>query len=526
MTTQESAALAAPVADGQPALRGFALFSVLSALMMTLLLQALDQTIVSTALPRIVSVLHGMDRYTWIVTTYMLAATAAIPIAGKLSDQFGRKALSLAGVIIFLAGSVLAGAATTMDQMILFRGIQGVGAGMGMTLVMTVIGDLFSPRDRARWQGLFGVVFGISSLIGPALGGFLTEHGPLLGSLVLEETRWRWIFYINMPLGLLALAGLAIYMPSGLEAHSNESQGAKGRSALARIDWAGAVLLVSATVCLLLGLNWGGQQTYDWQSTEVTGILIAAVVLTAAFLWVESRALEPLMPLDLFQNRVFAIDSAIAALLGMAMLATAVYMPLFMQGVLHFSPADSGAATTPLTLSFVGGAFLCGSIMRRLGRFKPIAVVAGLMLMLGGFLLHTMTHETPVWQAILYMVVTGIGVGMFFPILTLVAQNVLPRHQLGVGTGTVTFFRSIGSVIGIAIMGTIVAQSLASQLGHKVPARSTSLPPEQLGAAIVTGFEAVIVLGALIFLLALVIDNVPIHGPGERGKPEPAPPAA
>jgi len=521
MTTTSGAAPAAPAADGEqqpPALKGLALFSVLAALMLTLFLQALDQTIVSTALPRIVSVLHGLDRYTWVVTAYMLAGTAAIPVAGKLSDQFGRKALLLIGVVIFLIGSILSGAATSMDQLIIFRGIQGIGAGMGMTLVMTVIGDLFSPSDRARWQGLFGAVFGISSLIGPALGGFLTEHGPLLGALVTDETRWRWIFYINMPLGVAVMAGLLVYLPSGLEAHSARAN-TSGRSGLARIDWAGAVLLVTATVCLLLGLNWGGQQTYDWQSVEVVGLLVAAAVLTLAFLWGETRAAEPLMPLDLFRNRVFAIDSAISALIGMAMLATAVYMPLFMQGVLQFSPADSGAATTPLTLSFVGGAFLCGFTMRKIGGFKPIAIAAGLLIALGGVLLSRMTHETSVTVAIVNMIVTGVGIGMFFPILTLVAQNVLPRYQLGVGTSTVTFFRSIGSVVGIAIIGTIVGHSLATQMGEKVPARAASLPAEQLGKAIVTGFEAVIVLGVLVFLLALIVENVPIAGRGERKGP-------
>ncbi len=521
MTTSEGAAVTAtPAAAGKhpPALKGFALFSVLAALMLTLLLQALDQTIVSTALPRIVSVLHGLDRYTWVVTAYMLASTAVIPIAGKLSDQFGRKLLSIVGVVVFVAGSLLAGAATTMDQLILFRGIQGIGAGMGMTLVMTVIGDMFPPRERARWQGLFGAVYGISSLIGPALGGFLTEHGPLLGSLVVEETRWRWIFYINLPLGALALAALIVYLPSGLEAHSND--GAKRGSAWRRVDWTGAVLLVAATVCLLLGLNWGGQQTYDWGSVEVLGMLLASLVLTLLFLFVESRAAEPLMPLSLFQNRVFAIDSALSALIGMAILAVAVYMPLFMQAVLHYSPANSGAAITPLMLSFVGGAVLCGRIMGKIGRFKPIAIAAGAILTVGGILLTRMSPETSVTTAVINMIVTGIGIGMFFPILTLVAQNVLPRNQLGVGTSTVTFFRSIGSVVGIAIVGTIVGHSLATQLGHKVPARAASLPAEQLGNAIVTGFQAVVALGILVFILALIIENVPITG---RGDPKAAP---
>jgi len=236
-------------------IRGIALVSILAALMLTLLLEALDQTIVGTALPKIIGSLQGFDRYTWVVTAYLLGSTTMIPIVGKLSDQFGRKWFFVAGVILFLLGSILSGAAQTIDQLIAFRALQGVGAGMGISLVFTVVGDIFPPAERARWQGIFSGVYGFSSVVGPTIGGWLADHGPLLGNLVTDTTRWRWVFYINLPLGLIALAALLIYLPSNISARSNRYT---GWAAVRRVDFLGALLASSATICLLLGVTWGG----------------------------------------------------------------------------------------------------------------------------------------------------------------------------------------------------------------------------------------------------------------------------
>ncbi|HEV7237054.1 MAG TPA: MFS transporter, partial [Ktedonobacteraceae bacterium] len=276
----------APQGNGRR-IHGFALGSVLAALMLTLLLEALDQTIVGTALPKIVGELQGFDRYTWVVTAYLLASTTMIPIIGKLSDQFGRKWFFVAGVIIFLLGSALSGVAQTMDQLIAFRAIQGLGAGTGIALVFTVVGDIFPPAERARWQGIFAAVYGFSSVVGPTIGGWLTDHGPLLGNLVTDATRWRWVFYINLPLGIIALVVLLIYLPTNISMRSNEFT---GLAAARRIDFLGAFLASSATICLLLGLTWGGNQTYDWTSPQVIIVLVAAAILYVAFFIAERFA--------------------------------------------------------------------------------------------------------------------------------------------------------------------------------------------------------------------------------------------
>ncbi|MGH2480799.1 MAG: MFS transporter, partial [Ktedonobacteraceae bacterium] len=276
-------------------LHGFVLVSVLAALMLTLLLEALDQTIVGTALPRIVGELQGFDRYSWVVTAYLLASTTMIPIVSKLSDQFGRKWFLVLGSAVFLLGSVLSGAAQTMDQLIAFRAIQGLGAGTGIALVFVVVGDIFVPAERAKWQGIFSGVYGFSSVVGPTLGGWLTDHGPLLGNFVTDATRWRWVFYINLPIGIIALAALLIYMPRNISRRSNEY---RGWAALRRVDFLGAVLASSATICLLLGLTWGSDATYAWNSQQIVGILSASGVLYILFFIAERFASDPLLPLD------------------------------------------------------------------------------------------------------------------------------------------------------------------------------------------------------------------------------------
>src|SRR3984893_15714049 len=271
---------ATPKQESGRRLRGVALFSVLAALMLTLLLEALDQTVVGTALPRIIGLLQGFDRYTWAGTAYSLASVIMIPTVGKLSDQFGRKWFLIAGTTIFLVGSALAGASQTMNELIAFRALQGLGAGIGIALVFTVVGDIFSPAERAKWQGIFGVVYGVSNLLGPTLGGWLTDHGPLLGSLVTDTTRWLLVFYVNLPLGILALVALLVYLPYNISIRNTRYT---GWAAVRRIDFVGAILAAAATICLLLGLTWGGNQTYDWSSVQVISVLIASAVLYIVF---------------------------------------------------------------------------------------------------------------------------------------------------------------------------------------------------------------------------------------------------
>ena len=337
MSTNVTSTQSAPSPKSVTRLQGFALFSILAALMLTLLLEALDQTIVGTALPKIVGELQGYNLYTWAVTAYLLASTMMIPIIGKLSDQFGRKWFFVIGVTVFLIGSALSGAAQTMGELIAFRALQGLGAGTGIALVFTVVGDIFPPAERARWQGVFSGVYGFASVVGPTVGGWLTDHGPLLGNLVVDATRWRWVFYINLPIGIIALIALIIYMPTNI---SQRTSSYRGWAAIRRIDFIGAVLASGATICLLLGLTWGSDQTYVWSSAQVVGTLVASGVLYILFFMVERRVAEPLLPLDLLRNRVFAADSLLSLMIGSVLLPLAIYLPLFLQGIQGQSATD------------------------------------------------------------------------------------------------------------------------------------------------------------------------------------------
>jgi len=452
---------------GGVSLRGWALVGVLAGLMLTLLLSALDQTIVGTALPRIIGDLRGFDRYTWVVTAYLLTSTAMIPIMGKLSDQFGRKWFLVAGVIVFLLGSALSGASQTMNQLIIFRGIQGLGAGTLMALVFTLIGDIFPPAARARWQGLFAGVFALASVIGPALGGWITDNA-----------TWRWVFYVNLPVGAVALIALVVWLPMNISVRSTLYT---GWAAVRRIDVAGALTAAGATVCLLLGLTWGGQ-TYPWGSAPVISVLAAAAVLFAAFFVIERFAVEPVLPLDLFRNQVFAAGSLLALLVGMALFAMAIYLPLFIQGALGQTATSSGAAITPLTVTMAIGAAICGIIIARVGRYQWLAILGALILTFGAFLMTRMTISTSLLEVTRDMIVVGVGLGMLQPVMTLAVQNAIPRHRLGVGTGAVSYLRAMGSTLGTAVLGTVVNNTIAAELPKRLPVVAHRLPGQVLAA--------------------------------------------
>ena len=452
---------------GERRIRGLALFSVLAALILTLLLEALDQTIVGTALPRIIGSLQGFDRYTWAVTAYTLASTTMIPTVGKLSDQFGRKWFLIAGTAIFLLGSALAGTSQDMNQLIAFRALQGLGAGIGIALVFTVVGDIFPPAERARWQSLFGIVYGFSSVVGPTIGGWLTDHGPLVGTLVTETTRWRWVFYINLPLGIVALVALLIYLPTNISVRSNRFS---GWAAIRRIDFAGAILAAAATISLLLGLTWGGDGTYAWSSPQVIGVLVAAGVLYGLFAVVERFAAEPVLPLDLFRNQVFGASALLSLLQLMVLVGLVIYLPFFLQGVLGVSATDAGAVITPLTVSSVIGAALAGWMIAVRKRYQLVTIIGALIMTVGVFLLTRMTSTTPLFETIIYMVIAGIGMGTFFSVVTLAAQNALPRTRLGVGTAAVRYLGQLGGVLGVAIVGSVVNQTLSDDIAKRLPA--------------------------------------------------------
>ena len=434
-----------------PKLVGASLAGVLAALMITLLLSALDQTIVGTALPTIVADLNGVNNYTWVITAYLLTSTTVIPMISKLSDQFGRKWFLLSAVVIFLAGSALSGASTTMNQLIAFRALQGVGGGMLASLVFTLIGDIFTPAERAKWQGLFSGVFGLASVVGPTAGGWITDN-----------TSWRWVFYVNVPFGILALFLLFFLLPANISART-----ATGKNAFRRIDWIGAFTSATATILLLLGLTWGGA-TYPWASWQVIGALAAAGVLYIAFIITELRVSDPILPLDLFKNQIFTASSLLSLTVGLMLFAVVIYLPIYLQGVLQVKATNSGLVITPLVVAMAIAAGLIGFLISRVGRYQFVAIIGSLVLAGGVYLLSTMNVSTTERTVIIFMIVLGIGLGLLQPVLTLAVQNAIPRSRLGAGTGAVTYLRTLGSTLGTAIVGSIVTNASEGYLNPRL----------------------------------------------------------
>ncbi|THV30725.1 MDR family MFS transporter [Glycomyces paridis] len=434
------------------------LYTLFGALMLTMLLASLDQTIVGTALPTIVGDLDGMDDYTWVVTAYLIATTASVPLYGKLSDLYGRRPVILTAIVIFLVASALAGLAQNMLQLVIFRGLQGLGGGGLITLAFTVVSDVVSPRDRGRYQGFFGAVFGISSVAGPVLGGWLAE------------VDWRWIFYINLPLGFAAM----IAVNQILRRHHFPTRPH-------RIDWLGAACLVPAVVSLLLAVTWGGND-YAWSSPQIVGLFTAAGVLTAAFVLTETRAKEPILPLRMFKQGTFALASVIALIFGVGMFSGIVYIPLFFQMVRGYSPTESGLLMLPMMCGMVLTSVSSGFVISRLGRYKWF-LVAGSIVITSGLWLFTNLHvETPLWLSSAYLLVLGIGMGMFMQPLVLAMQNIVKLEDLGAGTSTNNFARSLGGAVGTAVLGAVMTARLDDELGANLPGAVAQLTPEEAAA--------------------------------------------
>jgi EmrB/QacA subfamily drug resistance transporter len=461
------------------------ILAIYSGLMVTLLLAALDQTIVATALPRIVSDLGGITQYSWVFTAYMLTSTVTVPLYGKLGDVYGRKNLFLFAIIVFLLGSALCGAATTMTQLVVFRAVQGIGAGGLFPLSLAVIGNIVPPRDRGRWQGLIGAVFAASSIIGPAVGGFIVDNA-----------SWRWIFLVNIPVGGVALAVISVTMPRRRPSQIEHS-----------IDWLGAGLLAAGVGSLLLGLVWGGKQ-YAWTGAHVLLAFGLAAALLAAFGVVERRAREPILPFESLRNPIVAGSVACMALVGMAMFGTISYVPLFVQGVIGTSATSSGVVLTPLMLGAVTTSLLTGQLVSRTGRYRWNAILGPLVLTVGMVLLWRMNTSTTNGEAARNMVIAGIGIGSMMQVFVLSVQNAVTRSHIGSATALTQFGRQIGATLGVAIMGVIVNHGLPSGLSSgAVDVGIHRLAPagrSGLASAIHPAFLAAAVVSLAVWVIAVV----------------------
>ena len=418
---------------------------IFSGLMLGMFLAALDQTIVGTALPTIVNSLHGLNHISWVVTAYLLTSTISTPLYGKLSDQFGRKGIFQFAIVIFLVGSVLAGLSQNMLELIAFRGIQGLGAGGLLAMAMTIIADVVSPRERGRYQGYFGAVFALSSIAGPLLGGVFTTY-----------LSWRWIFYINLPIGIVALVvtSAVLKLPFRRESH--------------RIDFLGAGLMMVGVTAALLLTVWGGAQ-YPWASPEIIGLGFVSAAFIAAFIVWEHYAAEPILPPALFRIGVFRTAATTSFLLSMVMFGSIIYLPLYLQLVDGVSIVMSGILMIPLMLGLLAASIASGQIVTRTGKYKPMPIIGSVLVIIGMWLLSHIGLHTPHLTMSLYVIVLGAGMGMTMQIMVLATQNAVPGNAIGTGTAGVTFFRSLGGAFGTSLFGAVFIAGLSHWIPRLVP---------------------------------------------------------
>ena len=522
------------------------MMGTLSGLMLAMLLAALDQTIVGTAEPMIIASLSGFNRYPWVATAYLLCSTISVPIFAKLSDIYGRKWFLLGGSGGFVLMSALCGAAGEfrflgldgMNQLIVFRAMQGICGGMMMGLTFAIIGDIFSPAERGRYQGVFSGAWGIASVFGPTLGGWLTD-----------QISWRATFYVNLPVGMIAVVALYLYFPYW---HPKDVK--------RHIDWAGVLTLILCVVPLLLALTW--VTDYGWSSTRVESWLALSIAMFGAFLYSESRAIEPIIPLSLFREPVIAMCSIGVFIVGIAMFGMIIYLPLFMQGVLGVTATRSGNLLTPLMLGIVAGTFICGQVTLRLRSYKIPSMAGSVLITIGAILFARMSVSTRPADVLLAMIAAGLGMGLLLPAYTVAVQNSAPPKHMGIATATSTFFRSIGSTVGVAIFGSILLTHYHHDFAKVVPANipqeavaafSNPLLLPQLhsqlessfshyengphllatmyanvGSSLLGGIQWIFLISAvlmiLLFVLNLMIKDVPLHhgphGSSDHGSPE------
>ncbi len=411
--------------------------TIMAAIITAMFFSSINQTIVGVALPRIIARLGGMDYYTWVITIYFLTTTISTILVGKLSDIYGRKNFILTGILVFMTGAFLAGTATNIFYLIAYRGIQGAGAGIIMSTAYTAIGDLFSPRERGRWSGLMSAVFGMSSVLGPGLGGYIVDH-----------LEWHWVFWIFLPLGVVAFLMIFFLFPK-VEKQEAET-----------IDYPGSLLLVLTIVPMLLAFSWAGTK-YAWGSSRILGLFAFAAIALAAFLFAETKAKTPVLPLSLFRERVVTVSNIIGFIMNAGMMGALMYMPFYVQGVMGISPTYAGYVTMPMSISMLAMSAYAGRRMTKTGKYKNLAL-AGMTIMVCGMFLMVIMHNIPV--AVLSMVIFGSGLGLGMPVFMLAVQNVVDSKDIGVATASVQLFRNLGGTIGIAVMGTVLSTSIADKM--------------------------------------------------------------
>jgi EmrB/QacA subfamily drug resistance transporter len=464
-----------PPGYGYPLGRVLAIYS---ALMVCALLIALDQTIVATALPHIASDLGGLSEYSWVFTAYLLCQTVTVPLYGKLGDNYGHRRFVLVGLVIFVAGSALCGLATSMAELAVFRGVQGVGAGGLWSLALAVVGQIVPPRDRARYHGLFSATFGAGSILGPIAGG-----------IIVDNTSWRWIFLVNVPIGVLAFVAISSLLPQGTRRQSHS------------IDYSGAALLAAGTGLVLLGLVWGGQ-TYPWSSPEVIGAIAVGLAVLAVFALHERRARETILPFATLRQPIVAAGAACTGMTSMCTIGTIAFVPLFVQGVIGTSATHSGLVLMPLLLSTVVASIASGQWVSRSGRYRPNAILGPIVLGAGMVLMWRMDSSTTTAEAARNMIVVGAGVGMMMNVFLVAAQNAVPLRLMGSTTASLQFARGIGTTFGATIFGVIVNQGLPEEArGATQLHRLSGHARDQLAAALHPAF----LLGACVCALMLVI---------------------
>jgi EmrB/QacA subfamily drug resistance transporter len=429
----------------------------LATVMVTMFFSSMNQTSVSTAIPSIVGDLHGFSLYAWIFSAYMMTSAITVPIYGKLSDVYGRKPFYLFGLIMFSIGAIISGLSQTMMMLIISRAVQGIGAGAMMSMPRATIGDIFNPKERGRWMGVIGAVFGLSSILGPTIGGWITDSA--LG--------WRWVFFVNLPFAVLAIIGVILFLP---KVRTTEQ---------AKLDWVGSLLLIAGLMPILLGFTWAGTK-YDWSSIQEILLFGVGLIIIVIFMLYERKAKSPIIEPSLFKNRIFTMSLILGVLVSMAMFGAIMFLPLYVQGVIGLSAEGSGLVMSPMMISFIGGSIVVGQLMTRTGKYKKISHVSGIFMMAGLYLFMQMDVTTSYPTVILNMVILGLGIGSLMPLLNVAVQNAFPYKMMGTVNATQQFVSSLGGVIASPIFGSILDRGFQDKLDKTMPEQLKAIMSEKL----------------------------------------------